>query len=312
MAKDKQGSCHRVEPIFHFEKGGGGSRLGSVWESQKPCMDQLCSAREESSTLLQRLQELQRGQQPWAEQQAARGCPVPCRADTAGPGRGSKGRVSFTGEAKSIMQQLLGSDRREGWVDINREPNWQHINGWRLRYRGRKPSEGRRCTHHHLLRLNKQPGPPHHSEGYPSSMSNRNDNSGLNSEPQMPPSLMVYLHITESQGFIRYCLEEGGPWRPSGAPHAHPPGLLKHFPEGVPRLGQLPRTLQSLHLLPPCSLQSRDRGSAPQGLVLCRLQTRTARATQGTSSSCLGPHLQPGPQGQLHWCHFKKVIASVR
>lgn len=31
-------------------------------------MDQLCSAREERSAPLQSLQELQRGQEPWAEQ----------------------------------------------------------------------------------------------------------------------------------------------------------------------------------------------------------------------------------------------------
>lgn len=169
-----------------------------------------------------------------------RGCPVPCRVDTAGLGRGSKGWVSFTGAAKSIMQQLLGSDRRDGWVDINAEPNWQHINGWRPCYSGRKPSEGRRCTHH-LLQLSQQPEPPHHSKRYPSNTSNRNKNLGLNLEPQMPLSLMRYLYITKSQGFLRCCLEEGGrPWRPSGAPHAHPPGLLKHCLEGALRLGQLP------------------------------------------------------------------------
>ena len=213
--------------------------------------------------------------------------------------------MSFTGEAKSIMQQLVGSDRREGWVDINKEPNWQHINGWRPRYSGRKPSDGRRCTHHHLLQLNEQPGPPHHSEGYPSSMSNRNDNSGLNSEPQMPPSLMGYLHITKSQGFLRYCLEEGGPWRPCGAPHAHPPGLLKHCLEGAPCLGQVPwdtaEFASSPTLLPPQHpVPGRGGGSAPQGLVLCGLQTGTGRAPQGTSPSCLGPRLQPGAHSQLH------------
>ena len=120
-----------MELLFHFENREE-SQLGSIWESQRSCTERLCSAREESSALLQRPQELQRGRQPWAEQRAARGCPVPCRVDTAGLGRGSKGWVSFTGEAKSIMQQLLGTDRREWWVDIKGEPNWQqHINGWR-------------------------------------------------------------------------------------------------------------------------------------------------------------------------------------
>lgn len=203
--------------------GTGGTPVwGAFGKNLKSCTDQLCSAREESSTLLRSLQK--RGQQPWAEQQAAGGCPVPCKVDTAGLGRGSKGWVSFTGEAKSIMQQLLGSDRRKGWVDINGEPNWQLINGWRPSYSGRKPSEGRRCTHRYLLQLNKQPGSPQHSEAYPSSTSNRNDNLDLNSEPQMPPSLMGYLHITESQRFLRYSLEAGGmgPRRSSGAPHCPP------------------------------------------------------------------------------------------
>lgn len=277
LAKDKQGSCHRVELIFHFENRGD-SLLGSIWESQKPCMDRLCSAREESSTLLQSLQELQGGQQPWAEQQVAGGCPVPYRVDTAGQGRGSKGWGSFTGEAKSIMQQLLGSDRREGWVDINREPNWKHTNGRRPCYSGRKPSEGRRCTHHHvLLQLNKQSGPPHLSERYPSSASNRNDNLGLNSEPQMPPSLRGYLHITESHRFLRYCLEgRAGAWRPSGAPHAHLSVLLKHCLESALHLGQPPQDTAELApspaLLPAQHpVPGRGRGSAPQRLVLCGL-----------------------------------------
>lgn len=126
---------------------GMDSWLGSIWERQKSYRDRLGSAREESSTLLQSLQELQRGQRPRAEHRAAGGCPVPCRVDTTGLGRGSKGWVSFTGEAKSIMQQLLGSNRREGWVDINGKPNWQHINGWRPCYSGRKPSEGRKEVH---------------------------------------------------------------------------------------------------------------------------------------------------------------------
>lgn len=44
----------------------------------------------------------------------------------------------------------------------------------------------------------------------------------------MPPSLMGYLHITESQRFLRYSLEAGGwdPGDPLGLPIAHPPGRV--------------------------------------------------------------------------------------
>lgn len=34
LAKDEQGSCHRVEPIFHFGNRGD-SRLGSIWEKSE-------------------------------------------------------------------------------------------------------------------------------------------------------------------------------------------------------------------------------------------------------------------------------------
>lgn len=56
---------------FPFWEQGDNSWLGSTGKSRKSCMDQLCSAREEHSAPLQSLQELQRRQEPWAEQQAA-------------------------------------------------------------------------------------------------------------------------------------------------------------------------------------------------------------------------------------------------
>lgn len=221
-----------------------------------------------------------------------RGCPVPCRVDTAGLGRGSKGWVSFTGAAKSIMQQLLGSDRRDGWVDINGEPNWQHINGWRPCYSGRKPSEGRRCTHH-LLQLDQQPGPPHHSEGYPSNTSNRNKNLGLNSEPQMPLSLMGYLHITKSQGFLRCCLEEGGetletlwgtPCPPTRAPQTLPGRCSTLGTTPLGHCGACPFS-HPAHSSAPSA-----RGSAPRGPALCSCK----RGHAGTPGH-LPKLLEPSP-----------------
>lgn len=314
MAKDKHGSCHCVEPIFHFGNRG----ITPGWEALEKVGSLAwisCVLQGKNTLLLFKACKSCREDRSPGQSSRLQGMAGACRVDTAEWGRGSEGWVSFTGEAKSILKQLLGSDGREGWVDVNGEPNWQHINGWRPRCSGRKPSGGRRCAHHHLLQLKKQPGPPHHSEGDTSHTSNRNDNSGLNSEPQMPPSLMGYWHTTKCWGFSGTGRGRGRRARASlELPTAHPPELLKHCPWGAPHLGHLPCDTAELVPSPTClpqlyPLPGRGRGSALQGLLLSGLRAGTARATQTTLPSCLSPHLQPAPPGQPHWCHFEKVTA---
>lgn len=60
--------------------------------------------------------------------------------------------------------------------------------------------------YHQLNKLGKQPGPPHHNKGDPSS---EKDNLDQNLGPQMPLLMMQYLCVTEIQGFFMYCMEEG-------------------------------------------------------------------------------------------------------
>lgn len=79
-------------------------------------------------------------------------------------GRGCKGWVSSTGKAKSLTQQLLESaEGKGGWMSVGAK---LAAGQWRPCCSGRKPSEGRRWTHLHLLQLNKLP--PHCSDGDPS------------------------------------------------------------------------------------------------------------------------------------------------
>lgn len=179
-------------------------------------------------------------------------------------------------------------------MDINGEPNWQQINGWRPCYSGRKPSEGRRWTHHHLLQLNKQP--QHCRDDDPSSISNENGNSGLNSEPWMP--LLGPSGAAWKRGEPRKA--SGTPLCPSTTAPQTLPGVYSApgtNPWDTAELARSPTLLPARHPVPGAQLH-KGWGAPGQSQKLPEPSppAKTRRAA---------------PQGQLHWCHFRKLIASL-
>lgn len=76
-------------------------------------------------------------------------------------------------------------------------------------------------------------GPHTKVKGTPQTRPNRNDNSGLNSEPQMPPSLMGYWHTTKRQGFSGTAWKRGwGAGDSLELPHCPPTGAPQTLPGG--------------------------------------------------------------------------------
>lgn len=132
------------------------------------------------------------------------------------------GEAVRAGEATSIMQQLLGLEGKGGHQQRSQTGSMSMGGG---HDNGRKPSEGMAAP---TITSSSSTSSlaPLSQRAASFNMSNKNGNSGVNSEHHMPLSLMGTLHITQSQGFLRYCLEEEeGPRRPSGAPHCPPTGV---------------------------------------------------------------------------------------
>lgn len=181
----KQGSWHQVELIFSVGNRDN-SCLGSIWESQKSSRDGWCSAKEEIPKLLQR------GQRPWAEQGAG-GCSVPHGGTQQGWGGAARAggasqerpRASRTAAGMGQQGRVGGHQRRaklatQHWVEVMLK--WKKTS--------RRMEMHPHTSSHSTLQ---QRGHSKHRK------KNRNNNWGLNSEPQMPLSPTGHSHIMKTQ-----------------------------------------------------------------------------------------------------------------